>query len=400
MNKILVMRRYLTVTIILLLMGVITNPLTMSIEMKKSPMSTFYDGTTLYVGGNGPGNYSKIQDAIDNASDGDTVFVFDDSSPYYESIIINKSISLIGEDRNATILNGNGNNYIISIRTDAVLVEKFNITNGFDGIELKHVDNCVISKNNLIGVEYRTINVIWSNNNLVIDNYITGPSTNTGIINYGDNNNFTGNTIFNMVTMGIGIFYSENNSIYRNNIDTYRSFYNIRIEMSNTTSIVGNTINAYGSSGGREYSSVEIHGNKNTIEDNMLTYYSGEDGSGLHVYGTENVILRNSINSFSWVGIELSSSSRNNIISDNNIINNNNAIILSGKFNQIINNNFINNSHNAFFYFLSFFNKWDGNYWDSPRFIPYPIIGRLFLSIIPWINFDWHPAQEPYDIGV
>jgi hypothetical protein len=32
---------------------------------------------TLYVGGSGPGNFTKIQDAVDNASDGDTVFVYD-----------------------------------------------------------------------------------------------------------------------------------------------------------------------------------------------------------------------------------------------------------------------------------------------------------------------------------
>ena len=43
-------------------------------------------GNTLYVGGSGPGNYTRIQDAIDNASDGDTVFVYDDSSPYFEII--------------------------------------------------------------------------------------------------------------------------------------------------------------------------------------------------------------------------------------------------------------------------------------------------------------------------
>jgi len=36
---------------------------------------------TLYVGGNGVGNYSSIQDAIDSASDGDTVYVY--SGIYY-----------------------------------------------------------------------------------------------------------------------------------------------------------------------------------------------------------------------------------------------------------------------------------------------------------------------------
>ncbi|RLF42667.1 MAG: hypothetical protein DRN17_07450, partial [Thermoplasmata archaeon] len=42
------------------------------------------DGNTLYVGGSGEGNYSSIQDAVDNASNGDTIYVYDDSSPYYE----------------------------------------------------------------------------------------------------------------------------------------------------------------------------------------------------------------------------------------------------------------------------------------------------------------------------
>jgi hypothetical protein len=33
-------------------------------------------GNILYVGGGGPGNYTKIQDAINNAINGDTIFVF------------------------------------------------------------------------------------------------------------------------------------------------------------------------------------------------------------------------------------------------------------------------------------------------------------------------------------
>ena len=38
-------------------------------------MPTF-NGKTLYVGGSGEGNYTKIQDAINDSSDGDTVFVY------------------------------------------------------------------------------------------------------------------------------------------------------------------------------------------------------------------------------------------------------------------------------------------------------------------------------------
>lgn len=41
-------------------------------------------GDTLYVGGDGPGNYSTIQAAIDNASGGDSVFVY--KGIYHENV--------------------------------------------------------------------------------------------------------------------------------------------------------------------------------------------------------------------------------------------------------------------------------------------------------------------------
>jgi len=47
-----------------------------------------------------------IQDLIDNASDGDTIYI--PSGIYYENIIINKAINLIGEDKDTTIIDGGG----------------------------------------------------------------------------------------------------------------------------------------------------------------------------------------------------------------------------------------------------------------------------------------------------
>ena len=61
-------------------------------------------GKTLYVGGSGAGNYTTIQSAIDDANSGDTVFVY--SGIYFENVIVNKTISLTGEDRNSTIIDG------------------------------------------------------------------------------------------------------------------------------------------------------------------------------------------------------------------------------------------------------------------------------------------------------
>ena len=42
-----------------------------------NPIKPISDGNTLYVGGSGEGNHTNIQDAIDDANDGDTVFVYE-----------------------------------------------------------------------------------------------------------------------------------------------------------------------------------------------------------------------------------------------------------------------------------------------------------------------------------
>lgn len=49
-----------------------------------------------------PTDYSSIQDAINNAVDGDTVYI--KKGYYVENPIVNKTISLIGEDRDATVI--------------------------------------------------------------------------------------------------------------------------------------------------------------------------------------------------------------------------------------------------------------------------------------------------------
>jgi PKD repeat protein len=82
-------------------------------------------GTILYVGGIGSGNYSSIQDAIDNASDGYTIYVY--SGIYYENIVIYKSINLTGENIKTTIIYGNGIDDVIKVTADYVNISGFTI---------------------------------------------------------------------------------------------------------------------------------------------------------------------------------------------------------------------------------------------------------------------------------
>jgi len=62
------------------------------------------EGTIFYVGGNGPGNYTTIQAAVNASHDGDTVFVY--PGTYYEHVCITHQINLLGADKTITVIDG------------------------------------------------------------------------------------------------------------------------------------------------------------------------------------------------------------------------------------------------------------------------------------------------------
>jgi len=97
----------------------------------------------LYVGGSGEDNYTKIQDAVDDANPGDTVFVYAgvyNKDDVYDTALVDieKSIMLIGEDRNTTILNGSRKHHVIRVMYSNVHVSGFTIQNSgrgtYDGV--------------------------------------------------------------------------------------------------------------------------------------------------------------------------------------------------------------------------------------------------------------------------
>jgi len=155
-------------------------------------------GTTHYVGGSGGGNYSTIQSALDAANPGDTVFVYDDSSPYYENIIINKNHTrLIGEDKNTTVINGDGSGNIIDFDYyfNNVTISGFKLINGEYGIYMHRFnDYNIISNNIIIGLD-RGINV------------------------WGDYNTYMYNTISNCDPYGILTYKSDYNIFSYNNFE-------------------------------------------------------------------------------------------------------------------------------------------------------------------------------------
>ncbi|MCD6473468.1 MAG: carboxypeptidase regulatory-like domain-containing protein, partial [Thermoplasmata archaeon] len=81
----------------------------------------------LYVGGTGEGNYSSIQAAIENASNGDTIKVY--PGVYDGPIILNKELKLVGDPS----IDGHRSTGI-SIEASNVSIENFTIYNSSYGI--------------------------------------------------------------------------------------------------------------------------------------------------------------------------------------------------------------------------------------------------------------------------
>ena len=209
--------------------------------------------------------YQFIQDGIDNASDGDTVFVY--IGIYREKIVIDKTISLMGENRGTTIVEGRYD-YIVYITADGVNLSGFTFQS--DWIEeednlgiIVESDNNTITGNNIkpdsLGMDFNfasnntiSFNIIssgiclnlYSNNNTIINNTICGTGTGTGIsIYYSSNNTINGNNIGSNDDNGIYFDRSCNNNIIGNIISNNNIGINFDGHCSNNT-IAGNAISS------------------------------------------------------------------------------------------------------------------------------------------------------------
>ncbi len=150
-------------------------PMTAHGTSKMTP--SLITGNTLYVGGSGPNNFTRIQDAIDNASDGDIVFVYSDSSPYRENLVIKKPLFLLGEQKETTLILGrNGtDDFLIHVqRATGVTIEGFSLfsNTSIGGIMAVDSPGLIISNNVLDHPASSGIDIQFCDNAIITNNFL------------------------------------------------------------------------------------------------------------------------------------------------------------------------------------------------------------------------------------
>jgi parallel beta-helix repeat protein len=177
--------------------------------------------------------YPTIQVAINKAHIGDTILVH--KGTYRENVVVNKSLSIIGEDRDLTVIDGKGAGNVVSIiNINNVSIQGFTIINSGtlpddSGIYIDHSVGNNISHNNVSNT-YNGIYLRSSSNNAIADNILS--SNEYGVhLWYSVKNLILGNTISANIISGMWVtYYSINNTIYHNNFNNTR---NIQIDLAN-----------------------------------------------------------------------------------------------------------------------------------------------------------------------
>ena len=233
--------------------------------------------------------FTTIQRSIDDSDtlNGHTIFV--KNGTYYENVVVNKTIDLIGNGNSSTIIDGGGTSNVVYVSADYVNISNFTLTNGNwcgiysenvnnlnlrenlfkgnigdgilsldsknltivdnnitlnggSGIELWNPDSAVISHNSISLNILDGMNISSAVNCTIINNFIWNNSKGIFMYNYPCKNNLiSGNNIKSNNGCGI-LFENSNNAKIQNCNISSNNFFGLDLYNSNGTEIINCTI--------------------------------------------------------------------------------------------------------------------------------------------------------------
>jgi len=225
------------------------------------------EAATITVDDDGPADYAKIQWAVDNASAGDTVFV--NNGTYYENVLVNKRLSLRGENKNATIIDGNDFSNVVNVTANSGNISGFTVRNCGNYSFNSMWDSGIY-------VTGSSCNIF---NNILLDNLV-------GIDLYGCADcTVSNNTVFNNSRTGIRVRWASGRNVVTDN-DIYYNMAGIGFSGISDDQVAKCNFVHH-----NEKQGISLETDSCIISNNDV-YENGEEGIFLH-YSTSHVVIDN-----------------------------------------------------------------------------------------------------------
>jgi len=356
---------------------------------------------------------TPIQDAVNNATGGDTICVKDGT--YHENIDVNTANLTIKSENgavNCVVSAANPDDHVFNVTADYVNITGFTVENATGdnatGIYLYGVNHCNISNNVMCSNNMSGIYLNATHNSILDNNTVSHSLTGIGLEN-STYNNVTSNNISN-TSYAIAVWrLSHFNRVINNTIFNTTNFmpspsgnYSFAIEImgsgDNTVdnNYISNTTASGTNAGAMGIFIASYYGpaNNNTITNNEIynttAYGTNASAMGISVMGgpaDNNTIANNELYNATasggghtaGFGIYVMNATENKLL-NNTVTSNDFGIMLSSATVNTIYNNYFNNTNNA----------WDNgaNTWNTTKQAGPNIVGGPYLGGNYWSDYN------------
>lgn len=292
------------------------------------PKTLFVDDDAT-PGGNGSleAPYQTIQEAVDNAKNGDTIRVFE--GLYLENVVVDVMVHLIGNGSADTTINASESGDVVTITADYVNMSGFAVegsgTDSESGIFVQANHTTIF--NNSCSNNIRSIRLLNAHFNSIHNNTCNDNTDESGrgiVVMYSNNNTVSDNICSRNEQSGILVQESSNNTIVKN-ICNDNKFNGIAFDLASENTLRNNSC-----SGNEVGISLDGSSSNNVDRNNC----SGNSEDGISFGGGRSIVWNNTCNENGRHGIHLYGSSMELI--DNTCNNNgNNGIMVRDDYTNL-----------------------------------------------------------------
>ncbi len=321
--------------------------------------STVYFTFAIVKNNNTGAFYTGLQEAINNATAGDTILIY--KGNLSDNVDVNKSVSVVGVNSSSVKIRAlNASRHVFNITSSNVTIKDLTITgatNGKAGIYLNGASNASISNSNLTG-NYYGIFLYGSSDSSILNNSISSNTEDGIYLYFSSNTTLINNTIAANTKRGIYLELSRNITMRNNTL--VNNTYNFGINASPINYLIHDIDSSNTVDGKPVYYRVNIQNQEvptdagyvgiiNSTNVTVKNLSLSRNYQGVFFAYTNNSKIQNVSVANNYYGVLLRSSFNNTLVY-NNLSSNSFDFVSVGSYSNTLSTNFFNNTKANFTY--------------------------------------------------